>query len=162
MRPHGILLFILLVAMLNAADEESTIRSQENALAQALTDRDKVLLDKLTEPSFTIFWTDNESAERTVSATSLRDEWLDDLLRLRPAAYKAVISKVLMGHHLQAIVFMEEQWTIPLNRTIPLNHGRMQKRFRTIDSWWLRDGTWKLGSRSSQTISTHLKLPSSQ
>jgi hypothetical protein len=157
MRAPGIVLLIFLAAIANAADEESLVRNKESALADAFTKRDKVTLNNLTDPDFKIDWTDyGESVERRMTTTSSRDEWLDDLLRLRPASYKAIISQVLVAHHTQATVFMEEQWTMTVD------HRRIEKRFRTIDNWWFREGTWKLMHRSSQTISNRLRLPSSR
>lgn len=140
----GSILLLGVMARLAAADDESSlVREREDALAKALNARDKVILSTLMDKDFSLHLTCG-SAVRNFSTEVRREDWIDDLIHLRIDSYAAVISKVHLVRGSLASVTLDESWTVHSPRG-----SRIEKRFRTTDTWFKLQGTWKLTGRIS-------------
>jgi hypothetical protein len=136
-------LLVIVTSLLTAGDESATLRERENALARAVRAKDKVVLSTLTNNGFHVSWTCG-SVVHNSSAESLREDWIDDLIRLRIDTYEAVISKIRLAKGDEAFVDLDEFWTLHSP------HGaRIERRFRTSDTWFKLQGAWKLTARIS-------------
>ncbi len=103
MRSRFIFILMVMAKLVTAGDESGLVRERENAVAKALIAKDKVALSTLTDKDFNFHWRDG-SAFRNVSTELGREDWIDELIRLRIASYEAVISKVDLVKPDQAFV----------------------------------------------------------
>jgi hypothetical protein len=136
-------LLVIVATLLTAGEDSSTIREREDALARAVKAKDKVVLATLTNKGFQASWTCG-SAARSFSAVSLREDWIDRLIRLRIYSYKAVISKIDLAKPHEAFVELDEFWVVRSPRA-----ARIEKHLRTLDTWFKLQGEWKLVGRLS-------------
>ena len=130
-------------ATLVAEDAMVAIRAQEYTLTKALAAKDKTAVLELTDKDFRIDWTEH-SPERFFNTEIGREDWIDNLTRLRIQLYRATVSKISVTRE-QATVKLNECWQIRSSTS-----GRIEKRFSTTDIWLRREGTWKLMRRYSQ------------
>ncbi len=136
-------LLVMVTKLLIAGEDSSTIREREDALARAVRAKDKLLLATLTNQGFHVSWTCG-SAAHSFNAESLREDWIDDLIRLRIYSYEAVISKIDLAKPHEAFVELDEFWAVRSPRA-----ARIEKHFRTLDTWFKLRGDWKLEGRLS-------------
>lgn len=142
----GALLFAVASGITLASDSAVLIRSQESALATALNTRNEVVLSALIDNNFTVHWT-AYSLERIVDTAESREAWLEHIRHSGLDSYDQSISNVQVPNPDQAIVMLDEHWTISLT-----DGRRIEKRFRTTDFWFRLEGTWKLTTRRLQTV----------
>lgn len=137
----AVLLFVVASALILASDSVGLIQKQEGALATALNTRNELVLSALIDKNFTIHWVDY-SFERIVDTSESREAWLDHIRHIQVGSYDQSVSKIQVLNLDQAIVMLDEHWTISLT-----SGRRVEKRFRTTDFWFRLGGTWKLTGR---------------
>jgi hypothetical protein len=137
------ILLLVVTSFLTAGDESAILREREDMLARAVRAKDKVVLSTLTNNGFHVSWTCG-SGMRNFSAESLREDWIDDLIRLRIDTYEAVISKIRLVKGDQAFVDLDEFWTLHSPHGAPI-----ERRFHTSDAWFKLQGVWKLVARTA-------------
>jgi hypothetical protein len=136
-----IVLFVLALRPVTAADESLSVRNQEAALAKAMYSKDETALLSLTDKDFSLHlscgW-----AVKNYSADVLREQWIVGLKSLRGASYKASIDKVELGRGSSAQVTIHESWVV-----VEPHGNKVRERFITNDLWVKFSGSWKLVSR---------------
>ena len=139
-----VMLLTIALAKPLIADEAAVLREREDALARALNAKDKAALLRLTDGQFHVYWAES-SPERFFTTHMGREDWIDDLMRLRIDAYEAVILKIELAGRGEAFVDLDEVWSIRSPRGT-----RIEKRFLTRDFWFKLQGTWRLTGRNSR------------
>ncbi len=123
------------------ADQSSSIRAKEKALAAALRAKDITVLSTLTDQKLRVSWTEG-SAIRNVSTDEGKDEWMEHISHLEAQSYQAVISTIHVAHGSQATVELQEYWVICSDRGTPI-----ARHFHTTDFWFKWRGSWTLTGR---------------
>ena len=135
------LLFVIFSGFILASDTAASIRRQEAALATALRARNGVALAALIDKNFTIHWT-YQFLERSVDTAESREEWLNRIGHMQLRSYDQSVYSLQLPNPDQAIVMLDEHWTISL-----ASGRRVEKHWRTTDFWFRLEGTWKLAGR---------------
>ncbi|MBV9035484.1 MAG: hypothetical protein JO182_13425 [Acidobacteriaceae bacterium] len=138
-------LLVIAAKLFAAVDELSAVREGEDALARAVSAKDKAVLSALTDQNFWVYWTAG-SVARTFDAKIDREDWINSVIQLRIDSYETTVSKTDLVKRDEVIVNLDEFWTVysPRGR-------RIEKHFVTRDTWLKRQGTWKLTGRISHS-----------
>lgn len=139
-----LLLLIGVARLAFAADESWLVRVQEDALAKALNAKNAATVSALVDPKFHLDVTE-VSGERTFTLSESREDWLNDVKRVRNGSYEATVSSIRGSKAGLAMVGIDESWVIETPRGV-----RIEKHFITMDLWSKSGGTWKLATRVSQ------------
>lgn len=144
---------LLIAAFASGQADTTSIRSQEAALTTAIRTRDKAALTLLTDANLHVSW-DCGSVVKNFHAELSRDEWLDDVSRLKINSYLTKISKIHFTARgpLKYDTAAQADVAEHLQIRLPQGRGTLNKNLIATDAWVKRGSTWKLAVRIYRTV----------
>jgi DNA-binding transcriptional MerR regulator len=155
---RSMLLLVAVARLINGQDDASSVRVREDALAKALTAKNRMGLSGLADKHFHVSW-ECGSVVRGFSTDMLQEQWISAVDHLSIDSYVAKISEVHFvrvlhpsknspGANSMADVNVDEFWIIRSPSGM-----RIEKHSLARDTWINSQGVWELAARSYRSHS---------